>query len=174
MIRIDGYEMRHSCQLLKDIIDKEASPWGGLRLMEEAYRRSGLKQKARRMVVVRKDTDTHPDTDDKLLFREIEEFEKYTYAAFATNVEFSAELVRHLYNQRTDCENRIRLQVFNNRRQPVLSTMRFQGIAIESYLAMMGRKTTLKFSAKQNRRLFLEGLFERVSNLSPPFQISNA
>jgi hypothetical protein len=52
--------------------------------------------KPRRMVVVRKDTGKHPDTGGKLLFPEIQEFEKYKYAAFATNVEFSAELVWQL------------------------------------------------------------------------------
>jgi hypothetical protein len=167
--------------------------------------------KPRRMVVVRKDTGKHPDTGGKLLFPEIQEFEKYKYAAFATNVEFSAELVWQLYNKRADCENRIRelkydygiegfcmddfyateaafrwtmiaynlmslfkLQVLNNKHHPVLSTLRFQCIAIGSYLVKTGRKTTLKLSAKQNRRQFLEGLFTKVSNLSPPFQISNA
>ena len=167
--------------------------------------------KPRRMVVVRKDTGIHPDTGGKLLFPEIEEFERYKYAAFATNVGFSAELVWHLYNQRADCENRIRelkydygiegfcmddfysteaafrwtmiahnlmslfrLQVLNNKHNPVLSTMRFQCIAIGSYLVKTGRKTTLKLSAKQKRRQFLEGLFSKVSNLSPPFRISNA
>jgi len=167
--------------------------------------------KPRRMVVVRKDTGKHPDTGGKLLFPEIQEFEQYRYAAFATNVEFSSSLVWQLYNQRADCENRIRelkydygiegfcmddfyateaafrwtmvahnlmslfrLQVLNNKHHPALSTMRFQCIAIGSYLVKTGRKTTLKLSAKQNRRQFLEGLFSKVSNLSPPFQISNA
>ena len=174
------------------------------------YRGMGW-SKPRRMVVVRRDTGKHPDPGGKLLFPEIQEFEKYKYAAFATNVEFSSELVWHLYNQRADCENRIRelkydygiegfcmedfyateaafrwtmvahnlislfrLQVLNQKHHPVLSTMRFQCIAIGSYLVKTGRKTTLKLSAKQNRRQFLEGLFSKVSNHSPQFLISNA
>lgn len=174
------------------------------------YQGKGWSQ-PRRMVVVRKDTGKHPDTGGKLLFPEIEEFEKYKYTAFVTNVEFSAEMVWQLYNQRADCENRIRelkydygiegfcmddffateaafrwtmvahnlmslfrLQVLNHKHHPVLSTMRFQCIAIGSYLVKSGRKMTLKLSAKQKRRQFLEGLFSKVSNLSPPFLISNA
>jgi len=37
-----------------------------------------------------------------------------------------------------------------------------------------GRKTVLKLSAKDKRKQFLEGLFQKVSELSPPFHISNA
>ena len=167
--------------------------------------------RARRIVVVRKDTGKHPHAGGKLLFPEIEEFEQYRYAAFATNVEFSAEMVWQIYNHRADCENQIRelkynygiegfcmddfyateaafrwtmvaynlmslfrLQVLNNKNHPVLSTMRFQCIAIGSYLARTGRKMTLRLSAKQKRRQFLEGLFLKAENLSPPFLISNA
>ncbi|MCK9558670.1 MAG: hypothetical protein PHN30_09935 [Bacteroidales bacterium] len=52
-------------------------------------------------------------------------------------------------------------------RHPDLSTRSFQCIAIGSYLIITGRKTTLKLSAKQNRRLFFEGVFSKVANLSP-------
>lgn len=165
----------------------------------------------RRIVVVRKDTRLHPKAGGKLLFPEIEEFESYTYAAFVTNMNLSNELIWQLYNQRADCENRIRelkynygiegfcmedfyateaafrwtmvahnlmslfrLQVLKHKHHPVLSTMRFQCIAIGSYLVKSGRKTTLILSAKDKRKQFLEGLFAKVSNLSPPFQISNA
>jgi len=67
-----------------------------------------------------------------------------------------------------------RLQVLNHKHHPVLSTMKFQCIAIGSYLVKSGRKTVLKLSAKQQRKQFLEGLFQKLDNLSPPFQISNA
>jgi hypothetical protein len=167
--------------------------------------------KPRRVVVVRKDTVVHPNTGGKLLFSDIEEFEKYKYTAFVTNLGLSDEMIWHLYNPRADCENRIRelkyeygiegfcmedfyateaafrwtmvahnlmslfrLQVLNHKHHPVLSTMRFQCIAIGSYLVKSGRKTTLLLSAKEKRRQFLEGLFAKVSNLSPPFHISNA
>jgi hypothetical protein len=66
------------------------------------------------------------------------------------------------------------LQVHNQKRHPVLSTMRFQCIAIGSYLVKTCRKITLKLSTIQKWRQFLEGLFSILSNLSPPFQISNA
>jgi hypothetical protein len=252
-----------------EFTDKEVSPWGGLRLIEEVYRKSGLKdflenecpdlpvpgsnrgyystdlieefmfsvifeQKSwfpqddgywttsfqykahgwdapRRMVVVRKDVRKHPSTGGRLLFPKIKEFERYRYAAFVTNMDLSAELIWHLYNKRADCENRIRelrndygidgfcvddfyateaafrwtmvahnlmslfrLQVLNHKHHPVLSTMKFQCIAIGSYLVKSGRKTVLKLSAKQKRKQFLEGLFQKLGDLSPPFQMSNA
>lgn len=167
--------------------------------------------KSRRIVVIRKDTNKYPETGGKLLFPEIEEFKKYKYTAFATNVDFSAEMTWKLYNQRADCENRIRelkydygiegfclddffateaafrwtmvahnlmslfrLQILNTKHHPVLSTMRFQCIAIGCYLRKSGRKTVLKLSAKDKRRRFLEGLFFKVNDLSPPFKISIA
>ena len=67
-----------------------------------------------------------------------------------------------------------RLQVLNHKHHPVLSTMKFQCIAIGSYLAISGRQTVLKLSAKQKRRQFLEGLFQKLDGFSPPFQMSNA
>ena len=164
----------------------------------------------RRMVVVRKDIGSHPETGGRLLFPEIEEFEQYKYAAYVTNMDLSAEMIWHLYNKRADCENRIRelrndygidgfcmddfyateaafrwtmvahnlmslfrLQILNHKHQPVLSTIKFQCIAIGSYLVKSGRKTVLKLSAKDRRQQFLEGLFQKLDVLSPPFVISN-
>lgn len=165
----------------------------------------------RRIVVVRKDIKQHPKTGGKLLFPEVEEFEKYRYSAFVTNVEFSSEMIWRLYNQRADCENRIRelkydygldgfcmedffsteaafrwtmvaynlmslfrLQVLNSKHQSYLSTIRFQCIALGSYLSRSGRKEKLKLSAREKRRQFLERLFTKLGDLSPPFEISNA
>ena len=51
--------------------------------------------------------------------------------------------------------------------------MRFQCIAIGSYLVKSGRKTILKLAAKEKRRQSLEGIFQKISDLSSPFQISN-
>ena len=62
----------------------------------------------RRIVVVRKDTWKQSRTGGKLLFPDIEEFERYKYVAFVTNMDLSAEMIWHLYNKRADCENRIR------------------------------------------------------------------
>ena len=71
-------------------------------------------------------------------------------------------------------ETRKRKEVLNTKHQPVHSMMRFQCIAVGSYLVKSGRKTTLMLSAKQNGDSFLQGLFDKGSNLSPLFQISNA
>ena len=64
--------------------------------------------RARRFVILRKDRERNPDTGGKLLFPEIEAFENYKYVAFVTNLDLSSKLVWQLYNQRADCENRIR------------------------------------------------------------------
>jgi hypothetical protein len=167
--------------------------------------------KERRVAVVRKDVEKRPKTGGKLLFPDIAEFENYRYAAFVTDLNFSAEMIWSLYNQRADCENRIKelkydygiegfcmedfyateaafrfamiaynlmalfkLQVLNNKHSSFLSTVRFQCIAIGSYLTKSGRKTTLILSAKQKRKQFLEGLFSKLNDLAPPFQISIA
>ena len=112
----------------------------------------------RRVVVVREDTGEHPNTGGKLLFSEIEEFDE---AAFRWT------MVAH------NLMSLFRLHVLNNKHHLVLSTIRFQCIAIGSYLVKSARKTTLLLSAKEKRKQFLQELFIKVSNLSPPFQISN-
>ena len=164
--------------------------------------------KPRKIVVVRKDCAVNPNTGGKLLFPEIEEFESFKYSAFVTNVEFSDEMIWHLYNRRADCENRIkelkyeygiegfcmedfwateaafrftmvahnlmalfRLTLLNKKHQPTLPTIKLQCIAIGSYLAKKSRKTSLVLSAKDKKRQFLENLFEKATNLAPPFQI---
>lgn len=63
---------------------------------------------ARRFIVLRKDKERHPNTGGKLLFPDLEAFESYKYVAFVTNMELSATTIWKLYNQRADCENRIR------------------------------------------------------------------
>jgi hypothetical protein len=55
-----------------------------------------------------------------------------------------------------------------------LSTVRFQCIAIGSYLVKNGRNTRLKLSAEGKRRHFLEHFFSNLECLSPPFHFSNA
>lgn len=167
--------------------------------------------KSRRIVVIRREREKDRQNRGKLLFPEIEEFEKYTYAAFVTNVNYSDELVWRLYNMRADCENRIkelkndygiegfsmesfyateaafrlamiahnlmalfRLQALNNRHLPTLSTIRFQCIAIGSYLIRKTRKTKLKLSAREKRRDFLEQLFQKITSLVNPFELSIA
>ncbi|MDX9752296.1 MAG: IS1380 family transposase [Flavobacteriales bacterium] len=53
----------------------------------------------------------------------------------------------------------------NSRVQHQLSTIRFQCIAIGSYLVKNGRKRTLKLSAEGRRRHFLEHFFDQVEFL---------
>ena len=55
-----------------------------------------------------------------------------------------------------------------------LSTIRFQCIAIGSYMVSSGRKRTMKLSAEGKRRHFLEQFFSNVEDLKPPFDFSNA
>src|SRR5690606_25884269 len=65
-------------------------------------------------------------------------------------------------------------RVLNAPKGRYLSTVKFQCIAIGSYLVRSGRKTKMKLAAEGKRRHFLEHLFENVSEISPPFQFSNA
>lgn len=65
-------------------------------------------EKPRRMVVVRKDKDKHEKSGGKLLFPELEKFSRFKYVAFITNREDSAAMIWRLYNQRAECENRIK------------------------------------------------------------------
>jgi hypothetical protein len=56
----------------------------------------------------------------------------------------------------------------------MLSSIRFQCIAIGSYLVKNGRKKVLKLSAEGKRRHFLEHFFSNLEVLKPPFKFSNA
>lgn len=62
----------------------------------------------------------------------------------------------------------------NSRVQHHLSTIRFQCIAIGSYLVKNGRKKVMKLSAEGRRRHFLEHFFDQVELLKPPFKFSIA
>lgn len=55
-----------------------------------------------------------------------------------------------------------------------LSTIRFQCIAIGSYLVKSGRKKEMLLSAQGQRRHFLEHIFKRFDWIQPPFSFSNA
>jgi hypothetical protein len=61
-----------------------------------------------------------------------------------------------------------------SRVQHQLSTIRFQCIAIGSYLVKNGRSKVLKLSAEGKRRHFLEHFFDQVEVLKPPFKFSIA
>lgn len=56
----------------------------------------------------------------------------------------------------------------------MLSTIRFQCIAIGSYLITRGRGKRLQLSAVGHRRHFLEHFFSNLELLKPPFRFSNA
>lgn len=56
----------------------------------------------------------------------------------------------------------------------MLSTLKFQCIAIGSYLVKDGRKKIMKLDAEGKRRHFLEYFFDQIEELSPPFNFSNA
>lgn len=64
-----------------------------------------FKGKARRHIVVRKQTRLRPQSCGKLLF---EDQPDYRYSIYVTNLELPGDQLWNLYNSRADCENRIR------------------------------------------------------------------
>lgn len=64
--------------------------------------------------------------------------------------------------------------VMTSTKHPRLSTVRFQCIAIGSYLITRGRKTIMKLSAEGKRRHFLSHFFDNLELVKPPFSFSNA
>ncbi len=164
----------------------------------------------RRMIIVRTKKKGEKKTSE-YLFEEEKNRSMYDYKAYVTNTEHSAVMVHRLYNQRADCENRIkelkydygidgfalhgfgameaafrlimlthnvmalfRQKVMVSKSAKRLSTIRFQCIAIGSYLVKRGRNKRLKLSAEGKRRHFLEYFFSNLEVLHPPFQFSNA
>ena len=55
-----------------------------------------------------------------------------------------------------------------------LSTLKFQCIAIGSYLVKNGRKLKMKLSAEGRRRHFLKHLFQNLEHIRPPYKFPNA
>jgi hypothetical protein len=64
--------------------------------------------------------------------------------------------------------------VMQAKKGKMLSTIRFQCIAIGSYLVKRDGKKTMKLSASGKRRHFLELFFQNLEVLEPPFKLSNA
>jgi hypothetical protein len=62
-----------------------------------------------------------------------------------------------------------RQAVLNEKVQAKLSTIRFKCFALGSWIVKRGRKKILKLSVVPKRRAWLDGLFSRLSGLSPPF-----
>ena len=160
----------------------------------------------RRAIVVRR-----PKKDRKeqpALFEGEVMHKDYDISVCFTTTELSASKVHALYNQRGECENRIKelkydygmdgfcfkgmgavdavfryillayniMALFkqkvmtNSRVQHQLSTIRFQCIAVGSYLVKNGRSKVMKLSAQGRRRHFLEHFFDQVELLKPPFK----
>jgi hypothetical protein len=56
----------------------------------------------------------------------------------------------------------------------MLSTIRFQFIAIGSYRVKLGSQKVMKRSAEGRRGHFFAHFFENLETLHPPFEFSNA
>jgi len=67
-----------------------------------------------------------------------------------------------------------KMTILKYKHLPMLSSIKFQCIAIGSYLVKRSRKKELKLAVKDKRRSFIEELFQKVENIKPPFSFSNA
>lgn len=59
-----------------------------------------------------------------------------------------------------------KIALINNRHNPTLTTLKFQCIAIATYLVRHGRKTTLVMSANQRRQAFFNSLFQKLEKIN--------
>lgn len=62
-----------------------------------------------------------------------------------------------------------RQAVLNDKIQAKLSTIRFKCFALGSWITKSGHKKVLKLSVVPQRRVWLDGLFSRLAEISPPF-----
>lgn len=166
-------------------------------------------EKSRRVIIVR--SPKKESSEARYLFAEYDQFNKYEFKCFVTNTKMSALAVHKKYNERGDCENRIKelkydfgvdgfglkkfgameaafrfiMVAFNvmaifkqaildQKGYKYLSTIKFQCIAIGSYLSKSARKSKLMLCVKEKRRHFLDHIFLRLDKLSPPYAFSNA
>lgn len=60
-----------------------------------------------------------------------------------------------------------KIALINSKHDPTLATLKFQCIAIASYLVRHSRKTTLVMSANDRRRAFFDGLFQKLEDITP-------
>lgn len=67
-----------------------------------------------------------------------------------------------------------KLMVVKSKSFPMLSTLKFQCIAIGGYIVRRSRKSVLKLAVQDKRRGFLDKLFLNLSGTEPPFHFSNA
>ena len=59
----------------------------------------------RRYIIVRKQVDLRPKAGGKLLF---DDLPGYRYSTYVTNLDLPLDVIWNMYNQRADCENRIK------------------------------------------------------------------
>jgi hypothetical protein len=67
-----------------------------------------------------------------------------------------------------------RFTVLQSSSHATLSTLRFKCFAIGSWVSSHAGKKVLKLSVSGQKRIWLDGLFSKVENSSPPFLFSNA
>lgn len=67
-----------------------------------------------------------------------------------------------------------RQMVLQEKTQATLNTLKFKCFALGSWIVKSSREKLLKISTAGRKRLWLEGLFSKVSQLSPPYSFSNA
>jgi hypothetical protein len=67
-----------------------------------------------------------------------------------------------------------RQMVLQDKTQATLNSLKFKCFALGSWIVKSSREKLLKISTAGRKRLWLEGLFSKVSQLSPPYSFSNA
>lgn len=67
-----------------------------------------------------------------------------------------------------------RQMVLQDKTQATLNTLKFKCFALGSWIRKESRNKVLKISVAGRKRSWLEGLFSKVSQLSPPYSFSNA
>ena len=77
----------------------------GIAVKEWRHQPIDPKVKARRHIVVRKETSRRPQATGKLLF---EDQPDYRFSLYVTNLDLPLDQIWNIYNSRADCENRIR------------------------------------------------------------------
>ena len=68
----------------------------------------------------------------------------------------------------------LRHVVLQSKPHATLSTLRFKCFAIGSWIVKHAGKKVLKLSVSDQKRIWLDGLFSKVGDISPPFRFSNA
>jgi hypothetical protein len=64
--------------------------------------------------------------------------------------------------------------ILRDKAQATLNTLKYKCFALGCWITKDSRKKVLKISVQGKKRIWLEGLFSRASEISPPFLFSNA